>query len=99
MSSSGYSGTPLAKKLGIKPDSRVTLVGAPKGFSRSWSICRPVCDLTTIHASPDLRSGSCSVEAGSGRPHARGRARDGRGSLGGVAKKASGIVTDVNEKT
>lgn len=29
---SGYSGTPLWKKLGIKPGSRWAIVGAPKGF-------------------------------------------------------------------
>jgi hypothetical protein len=29
---SGYSGTPLARKLGIKPGQRVTLLGAPAGF-------------------------------------------------------------------
>jgi hypothetical protein len=29
----GYSGTPLVKKLGIKPGSRLGLVGAPAGFS------------------------------------------------------------------
>ena len=28
----GYSGTPLAKKLGIKEGSRIALVGAPKGY-------------------------------------------------------------------
>ena len=28
----GYSGTPLAKKLGIKEESRVLLVGAPAGY-------------------------------------------------------------------
>lgn len=28
----GYSGTPLAKKLGIQKGHRVALVGAPKGF-------------------------------------------------------------------
>lgn len=27
----GYSGTPLAKKLGIAPGHRVLLVGAPDG--------------------------------------------------------------------
>ncbi len=31
----GYSGTPLPKKLGIKPDSIVVLVGAPDGFERT----------------------------------------------------------------
>jgi hypothetical protein len=28
----GYSGTPLAKKLGIEPGSRVRVVSAPKGY-------------------------------------------------------------------
>jgi hypothetical protein len=30
--SAGYSGTPLEKKLGIKPESRVLLLNAPAGF-------------------------------------------------------------------
>jgi hypothetical protein len=28
----GYSGTPLPRKLGIKPGARVGLIGAPEGF-------------------------------------------------------------------
>jgi hypothetical protein len=31
----GYSGTPLPKKLGIKPGMTVALIGAPPGFSSS----------------------------------------------------------------
>jgi len=31
----GYSGTPLPKKLGIKPGSRVALLGAPPGFEKT----------------------------------------------------------------
>jgi hypothetical protein len=31
----GYSGTPLPKKLGIKPNSTVALVGAPKDFEKT----------------------------------------------------------------
>jgi hypothetical protein len=31
-SSAGYSGTPLVRKLGIKPDARLGLIGAPDGF-------------------------------------------------------------------
>jgi hypothetical protein len=31
----GYSGTPLPKKLGIKPDSRLALLGAPAGFEHT----------------------------------------------------------------
>jgi len=30
----GYSGTPLVKKIGIKPGDRLALVGAPKGFEK-----------------------------------------------------------------
>jgi hypothetical protein len=29
----GYSGTPLPQKLGIKPNGRVALIEAPKGFA------------------------------------------------------------------
>ena len=32
MSTAGYSGTPLPKKLGIKPGHRLALLGAPDGF-------------------------------------------------------------------
>ena len=32
VSSAGYSGTPLAKKLGIKAGSRVFVASAPKGY-------------------------------------------------------------------
>lgn len=30
--SAGYSGTPLVRKLGIKPEARLALIGAPDGF-------------------------------------------------------------------
>jgi hypothetical protein len=29
----GYSGTPLVRKLGIKPEARLGLIGAPDGFA------------------------------------------------------------------
>ena len=32
--SSGYSGTPLPAKLGIRPGDAVAVVGAPPGFRR-----------------------------------------------------------------
>jgi hypothetical protein len=32
---SGYSGTPLSKKLGFKPGMRVAFLGAPDGFSET----------------------------------------------------------------
>jgi hypothetical protein len=39
----GYSGTPLPRKLGVKPDSRVLLDGAPGGF---------VLDGVDVHTRP-----------------------------------------------
>ena len=32
----GYSGTPLTKKLGIKPGSRVYVAGAPPSYFDTW---------------------------------------------------------------
>lgn len=31
----GYTGTPLVRKLGIKPDAHLGLIGAPEGFDRT----------------------------------------------------------------
>jgi len=31
----GYSGKPLVAKLGIKPDARIAIVNAPKGYDRT----------------------------------------------------------------
>ena len=31
----GYSGTPLVRKLGIKVDARLGLIGAPDGFDET----------------------------------------------------------------
>ena len=42
----GYSGTPLAKKLGIKENSRVRLVNAPKGFERELGELPPGVELS-----------------------------------------------------
>src|SRR5262245_29828470 len=33
----GYSGTPLVKKLGIKPGQRVALINAPEGYTNLLS--------------------------------------------------------------
>ncbi len=48
MSEAGYSGTPLAKKLGVKAGARLALLGAPAGFETKLtglpSDVRPVRD-------------------------------------------------------
>jgi hypothetical protein len=35
MPTAGYSGTPLVKKLGIKPGATLGLIGAPEGFDQT----------------------------------------------------------------
>ena len=49
----GYSSTPLAKKLGIKPESRVWAPGAPKGY---WRLVSPLPKAAkrVVRASHDL---------------------------------------------
>ncbi len=37
----GYSGTPLARKLGIKPGARLALIGAPPGFEATLAELPP----------------------------------------------------------
>lgn len=41
MPNAGYSGTPLAKKLGIKPASRLLVINTPEQF---WSWVEPLPD-------------------------------------------------------
>ena len=41
MTTGGYSGTPLPRKLGIKPGHRVALLGAPDGFEAGRSASCP----------------------------------------------------------
>ena len=51
----GYSGTPLPKKLGIKPDSVLTLVNAPKDFERTLGkLPQGVTVKRQAHSWPDL---------------------------------------------
>jgi hypothetical protein len=37
-SPAGYSGKPLVEKLGVKPDQRIALLGAPAGYERTLGV-------------------------------------------------------------
>jgi hypothetical protein len=50
----GYSGTPLAKKLGIQPGHHVVLLGAPKGFAETLEPLPPVELATALRAAADV---------------------------------------------
>ena len=55
MAPAGYSGTPLVKKLGIKPGMRLTLTGAPRGFRQELvGLPRDVRISPQMEKSPDL---------------------------------------------
>jgi hypothetical protein len=95
----GYSGTPLPKKLGIHPDSRVGLIGAPTNLEQ---LLVPLPLGATL-----LRSarGSCDLflwfprDARELGTHMRMRAE--RLGKDGIwicwPKKASGMATDLSE--
>jgi hypothetical protein len=43
----GYSGTPLAKKLGLKEGFRVAFVNSPKGFQKELGVLTPGFEIKT----------------------------------------------------
>ena len=59
----GYSGTPLPKKLGIKPGARVGLAGAPDGFG---ALLEPLPDGARIEASAPAAGAAGAVLPGTG---------------------------------
>jgi hypothetical protein len=97
----GYSGTPLPKKLGIKPGSVVALLGAPTGFVRRT--LGPVADgavlrddlrvpfnvgLLFVDSKADLAKRFPAVQKAMGEPCALWLC---------WPKKASGVPTDLDE--
>ncbi len=97
MKTAGYSGTPLPKKLGIKPDSTVVLIGAPDGFQRRLGELPPnVTFLTRAASRKDL-----AVWFVTRRRECEGRmpamADIAVGLWVAWPKKASGVETDLNE--
>src|SRR6476646_11076080 len=50
MTQAGYSGTPLLKKLGIRPGARVLLLNAPAGY---LALLGPLPAGVTLLAAPD----------------------------------------------
>jgi hypothetical protein len=96
----GYSGTPLAKKLGIKEESRVGVLGAPDGFA-----------IDDLPAGVELRTAARGpldviVSFHTARADFAKRlptlmkALDVNGGLWiAWPKKASGVATDITEDT
>ena len=94
----GYSGTPLAKKLGIKEDHRLALLGAPKGFAID-DLPAGVAAKTALRSTSDVIVSFHTERADlAQRLPALLRGLDVDGGLW-VAwpKRASGVPTDITE--
>jgi hypothetical protein len=94
----GYSGTPLAKKLGIKPGHRVAWVNAPATLPRDLGDLPP--DVSIVHDGPAdvLLWFTTSREAlAAALPGLGERIRPAGGLWIGWPKKSSKVPTDVTE--
>ena len=99
-SSHGYSGTPLAKKLGVKPESVVALLGAPEGFDRTLgTLPDGVSVRTRARGASDVVVLFAAWRRALDRRFAAavGTLAVGGGLWIAWPKKASGVVTDVTE--
>jgi hypothetical protein len=99
--SAGYSGTPLVRKLGIKPEARLGLIGAPDGFDATLGELPPgVRVRRRLSAQPfdvivAFHSGRAELER---RLPALAGALEPNGGLWiAWPKRASGVPTDVTE--
>lgn len=99
----GYSGTPLVKKLGIKPQECVLTFGAPAGFAKTLG---PLPEGARLDALVKSKSGTCDrlIVFVNSRKELRERLdivdvpiRLGLTAWIAWPKKSSGIVTDLTE--
>jgi hypothetical protein len=98
--SAGYSGTPLPRKLGIKPGSRVALVRAPEGFETTLGALPPDVAIRRRAAGPvDVIVAFHTRRAELERrlPALAGALEPDGGLWIAWPKRASGVTTDVSE--
>ncbi len=94
----GYSGTPLAKKLGIRPGARVALLGAPRGFEATLEGLPADAKLARkLGAQHDVIVLFPADRSGLSRIKACARALEPSGGLWiAWPKKSSGVATDLD---
>ena len=100
MATSGYSGTALAKKLGIRPGARLYLHGAPANYARLVAPLPPgVRTVRRIDAATDLMHLFATARAALAQrlEAARRAMRDDATIWVSWPKKASRVPTDVSE--
>ena len=99
---SGYSGTPLVRKLGIRPNERIVSIGAPAHYAQLLDALPDGTSITSRAAS-DARFVHLFVTK---RPDLEARLVTLREKLADAGvlwvswpKKSSGVATDVSEDT
>jgi hypothetical protein len=97
----GYSGTPLPRKLGIKPEARLALVNAPDGFDDTLGELPPgvIVRRRAAGARFDVIVAFCgrSAQLKRGLPRWRAALDDAGGLWIAWPKRASGIDTDLGD--
>jgi hypothetical protein len=94
----GYSGTPLPRKLGIKPGHRLALLAAPEGFAPD-GLPEDVRIVRRAGGQADVIVSFHTSRAGLARrlPTLRAMMRPASGLWIAWPKRASGVATDVTE--
>lgn len=96
----GYSGTPLVKKLGIKPGFAIRLINSPRGYEKTLGklpddvkfLNRLTKDISFVHLFAGKRS---DLDRNLGKAK---KALSKSGMLWiSWPKKSSGVVTDIDE--
>src|SRR5262249_9740339 len=93
----GYSQTPLPQKLGIKANSTVLLMGAPRGFERTLGDGGRITRSGRSDADLILFFASSGKELVRGLPKAGRRLASGGSMWVAWPKRASGVATDLTE--
>lgn len=99
-STSGYSGKPLPQKLGVKPGTRLTLLGAPKDFATTLGTLPQDVVVTTRATAPAETIVLFAKERAAleKKLPAALRSLADKGALWAAwPKKASGVATDLVE--
>ena len=99
MKTAGYSGTPLHKKLGVKPGDKTWFAGAPNGYESELEKSGPILISKTLGKEMDflhLFTGSRS-ELSRAIPSFRDAMKKDATLWISWPKKSSGITTDLDE--
>jgi hypothetical protein len=100
MSTAGYSGTPLVKKLGIKPEATLGLIGAPEGFDDTLGeLPGGVAVRRRLHGPLDVIVAFFVERSALQRrlPALRGALQPAGGLWLAWPKRASGVETDLSD--